>query len=370
MPEDAEVFARFTELRRLVIGTIGVGKRAWKNPPDGVLASLVALNRLEVLRLPWQLVVPKQMAALASCRGLRELHLNGELVAFDDALTAALLAIPNLRVLSLSLVPLGRADMDALCRLPLEELELWRCADLDAQAWARLCSLTSLRRLSLHELGRAEPGAQAPGKVTWRPNGDDLRRLCDLPRLTGLAFDRCELRDEDLLALPDRLTELTLAGYELGPEGVRALRRFGALRRLDLIMFVNDFGNLRTPPEAVRAASADALAEALGALRLATLHYAGEMNNTLARSIGLQSELTELRLQCYRVGSLVEVARAPLLRHLAIGEFAAAPSLRVEDLAPLTGCRRLRRVELSVPGIEAVAVRSLLGEGITVEVIR
>lgn len=383
-PDDVAAIARLPELRRLSLRELDVRigpirthghHPGWQRPTADLLAPLTDLPRLEVLELPGTLAVtPAVLAPLARCALLRHLGIGGLQLVVDDALVAALRAIPRLHSLHLTLVRVDAEAMARLATLPLTDLELWTVPGFDAAAWRELCRMRSLRRLSAMEFGRIEYDSDRNGNRLWRPGPDDLRRLADLPALQALELYGCDLRDEDVLALPDTLVGLVVHGHALSPDGLSDLRRFGRLRTLDIT--TRTASALRRD-HAGELADAEAIAAALGALRLHTLRYrVGPFAPGLRAAVADQPDLRELAVFTSRFDGLDELARAPSLQRIELAEIVIPSGFTPELLAPLRDCRSLRQVVLHTnehrgrPGLEAAAVRTVVGEQVDVQVHR
>src|SRR5262249_55575103 len=117
--------------------------------------------------------------------------------------------------------------------------------------------------------------------------------------------------------------------------------------------------------------SAASLAQALGALRLETLHLAGVVTPALVDAIAAQPELANLVLVLPGFAG-----KGPQLERVADSQTATAPAAaehgsfptRSTDFAPLRRCPRLQRVVLSdFDPFDAVSVKIVLGDHIAVE---
>ena len=379
-PAHMDVFRRFRALRKLVlipldmhIGPINTRTKlaVWSNPPGDVLAPIAELPALESLQLASSIAMPAAvLAPLARSASLRELHLAGDGVVVDDAFVKALAAIPSLRSLRFDLVRLDAAAIDRLARLPLTSLRIDRPLDFDAAAWRRLCEMPSLDTLALSELGRTFHW-QGKELSFWMPAPEDLQALTTLQKLRRLELFACNCRDEHLAALPTSLSELSLHNLELTPDGLRQLRRLAALRRLDVGTRRYDLRPFVAAPQELRRACADAIAEAIDALRLTELRFHGDLTDELQRAIAAQPDLVELHVTNNRIGALDMLASAPALRRIKLCELSSPGLVTLDTLAALRGCKKLDTLELYVlRGPDEADVRKLFGDRVAVTMRR
>ncbi|HEX6812434.1 MAG TPA: hypothetical protein VF384_12470 [Planctomycetota bacterium] len=384
-PDDARVFTRLRSLRRLAVrpldvhvGPINTRKKlpVWDDPPAAVFEPIAKLPALESLQIYGIATPPSVFARLAGCATLRELELTGEHVVVDDAFVQALAAIPALRSLRLDLVQLDAAAVERLARLKLISLHLSRPIGFDADAWSRLCRWPTLETLSLHDLGRSFPW-RGKDHVFFMPAPEDMQALGQLTKLRRLDLRACAFRDEHLAALPESLQDLGLHSLELTPEGLRGLKRFGALRRLDVSTRRYNLRVFAREPVELRRECARAIADAIHALRLVALSFTGELTPELQQAIVTQPELAELEfpsLGVIELDALAGLAEAPALRRLRLVDASIPTRLSTEVLAPLRRCRSLRRLELFVvdargePPFDDAAVRELLGPDVALHV--
>ncbi|MCR9246222.1 MAG: hypothetical protein NXI31_14420 [bacterium] len=341
-PDGLEALTRLTHLERLILVAADMkfaGMRLrrqkhpqWQNAPDRVLEPLSDLPALRTLRLPSSMKLrPAHLAALRDCPKLREVELVGEQVTLSPGFLDALAALPQLDTLRLDIVTIDTATITRLAELELRELVIGRCPGLDAEGFAAICALPTLESLGFRDLGRRQFGAN-DGRLLWKPEPADLHRLGDLPNLTRLDFFSCDLGEDELRALPTRITSLRLRGHELPPAALRHLDRFGQLRELEIATgrFRRSLFD-RTPP-AERQERRAAVASAIGKLRLTDLDYSGSIGPDLLTAIARQPDLTRLRLYSNSFEDLEPLATAPRLRHLELlengGDWLDAYALR------------------------------------------
>jgi hypothetical protein len=388
LPADAAVLARFGALRALTVSTANVriagvdtrGKaRIWSAPPADTLAPLAQLPALERLVLSSGIAVtPALLAPLARCARLRELELQGERVALDDALVTALRALPALRSLRLDLVPVDAAVVARLRSLPLTAVRLSRPIGFDEAAFAELLAWPELERLGFGDLGHTFGGKRNDDHAFWLPLPDQWERLASLPRLRELELHGCALTDAHLAALPATLTALSLQRTQLTPDGWQRLDRFTGLRHLEFspaLPLLAEQG--RHTSHADRAT--DAIARALGALRLSSLRVQSMPTPALCAAIAAQPALVEVELRAVRVGAADVVdalARAPALRRVTLCDHVLPTAFSAEQLAPLRDSRTLREVVLELCEfrgervLDEAAVRAALGERVALQVHR
>ena len=376
-PRHAGALKRFTALRRLELTPLEIwafGVRTgryhtgWNAPTAETLLPLSDLGHLESLLLGARIAAsPALLAPLARCGSLLDLELQGESVVLDEPFVDALAAIRSLSCLRLDLVTIDAAAAARLARLPIAALHVSRPRAMDGEAWRALCAAPKLESLTLGQLGRPDYIAQRAGAVHWRPEPGDLAAL---PRLRSLAFEACDLRDDDLDALPDSLEELRIAGHELSADGLRKLQRFGALRRLDVSTIRYTPGPFHTGTREELTAAADAVAAAIGKLRLVELAFVGELTPAMTAAIAAQVDLAALSLSCLGFDSLAELAELRALRRLRIGDWQRENRLTVDLLRPLRTSRSLRELELVGTTLDAAAVRAAVGDAIEVRLVQ
>jgi hypothetical protein len=348
-PADVALFERFRSLRKVDLipldvrfGPIETGRilPVWSAPPADLLTPLTRLPALECVRVTSRIVVsPALLAPLAASRSITELHFEGEHVRVDDAFVQALAAIPNLRALRFDLVRLDAAVIDRLRLLKLTSLELSRPNGFDATAWQALCATPSLEKVALEWLGRPDFFGGNGKQPYWMPQPEDLRALGKLSKLRRVELHRSMVTDEHLESLPTSLTDLALDGHELTPDGFRSLKRFTDLRSLRVATRRYNLTVFATEPADLRRASADALADAIGALRLRSLNFEGEFSDELARAVAAQPDLADVYITTSHLGDLSPLANAPALRRLRVDLTSPGPTL--DSLAPLRHCRHL-----------------------------
>lgn len=368
-PRDLPVIARFERLRRLSlwaesVHVAGIDTRKrhpmWSEPPVDLLAPVAALRHLEWLAFPRaMLVTPALLAPLAGHPSLQELTLVGSGVKIDETLAAALAAIPRLRRLHLHFVDLDGATLTHLARLPLVSLRLEFCAGLDANGWQSLLTMRDLESLSFKDWAwdvrdkalRSDLQNGTATEPVWRPTAEDVRRLASLPKLLSLEVLGCGLDDEQLAALPDRLTELRLIGSKLTPDGIGGMRQFLALRELtfDTKPGGNTIADLFAPDA---EPPADAFAAALSSLRLQSLDYRGALSPDLAKAIAAQTDLRDLRI---RSKAPADDTAATLFGGLRLRRLAWHAPVTAELLEALAAQRDLRELELHAGEIGDIA---------------
>ena len=293
---DYVLLERLTSLRRLLTiasNTELFGVRlkskhsSWRKAPDDVLQPLASLPALEILRFPSALHLrPEHLRPLRDCPQLRELEFVGEHVEVNEAFVAELRQLPQLRTLRFDIVRLGAQAVRLLATLPLTELEISRCPGFDAAGFCDVCGMSRLRKLSLSDLGRDEFGRNAGARL-WMPSASELQRLRQLTNLQELSLLSCAVTTAHLSALPTTITSLALRGHQLETPGFEALKRFGALRHLDVSMYhysLQLLGRSHATNE-----QADTFARALGSLRLTSLRYYGSVTEPLLQQAALQT---------------------------------------------------------------------------------
>jgi hypothetical protein len=376
-PQHVGVLERFAGLRRLELTPLEIwmfGVRTgrydagWRAPTAETLAPLADLKHLESLLLGSRIgASPALLAPLARSGSLHELELQGESVVLDEPFVEALAAIHGLTSLRLDLVAIDAAAAARLARLPIAALHVSRPRAFDGDAWQALCAAPKLESLSLGELGRADLLAQRAGAVHWRPEAADLAAL---PRLRCLSFDGCDLRDDELDALPDSLEELRIQGHELSADGLRKLQRLGALRKLDVNTMRRPPGVFYNATREERVATADAVAAAIGKLRLQELTYFGELTPAMAAAVAEQVDLTSLSLSCPNIESVEPFVPLRKLQRLRLGDWQRPSRITVELLQPLRACRSLRELELVDTSLDVAAVRAAVGDAVVVRQVQ
>jgi hypothetical protein len=247
-----------------------------------------------------------------------------------------------------------------------------RRADFDASAPGAVFTFlrTTARQLWLRNCrGTLTPRELAEADAVWDARCQD-----------GTGDDHaCALTADHLRQLPEDLTHLQVRGHDLTPGGLEALRRFAALRTLEIDtrrFSTNLFA--RESPD-LSAACSDAVATALGSLCLTKLVYRGAVSLALLEAIAGQPEIAEVELHVdprELEGTLGEVTRAPKLRRLALLDWNVPSGITPELLAPLRASRTLRVLELrtceerGTPGLDAAAVRRARGDAIEVRLHR
>ncbi|MCB9879807.1 MAG: hypothetical protein H6835_19625 [Planctomycetes bacterium] len=368
---------RFAGLRRLVLapailGNAGRGNAAqvrdwWSQPRPRLLQPLARLEHLEELDFAFPVVVNAPvLQPLAGHPALRSMSLVGSRTPVDDEVLAALAAIPRLRALHLTSFPLDAAAMRRLAKLPLECLDLSSCEGFDDDSWQALLSMRSLRELRFAQWGRKPLGAPADRVPFWRPDAGQLRHLTTLPNLTTLHLQGCDLRDDEVAALPESLTELQLRGHELTVVGFAHLQQLRHLRTLDLDSHRQRriFGDLFVAEDAAEVAGA--IAAALQHLSLERLEYWGEVTPALIEAVSGQRRLTRLRLTGRNVVTLAGLETLPLLDTLILAELSATGDLTIDTLRPLAAAPALRQLEVHVAEIDEAAVKALFGSHVQV----
>jgi Leucine Rich repeats (2 copies) len=375
-PRDLSAVRRLRSLRRLVvqfefvhIGPIRTNQvhRLWREPPENLLEVIDALPQLECLWLTWKLALsPTLLSPLAKHQNLRELSIAGEEFDLDQAIVDALRAIPNLRSLHILGARLDTAAARRLQALPLTALEVSQCPGFDAAAFAELMGPSRLERLAFRGLGATPLGIQ--DSAATRPGVFDLQGLRKLTNLRALSFESCDLRDDDLLALPDTVHELRLLAHELTAAGLAHLQRFGALRKLELgiarkhVTFV-----ARESAEEQRAA-ADAVAAAIAKLRLRDLSLFGPLSPSLMKALAEQPDLEVLVLSSNRISDLTGLAQLPGLRSLTLSENGSPGDLTLDALRPLGASPGLRTLRIHAFDLDASAVKGLFPKHVSITV--
>ncbi|MCA8973374.1 MAG: hypothetical protein KDC98_01565 [Planctomycetes bacterium] len=374
---DLKLLPRLRALRRLqiVVPSSGTGGKLaqllvdWKRLPDDTLAPLADLPALECLGLPSPLHLRADLLTpLQRCPRLCRLDLVGENVVIGDDLVAAMAALPGLRALALDIVTLDGKAMRRLATLPLTELEIRRCPAFDAEAFEALCSMRSLESLVLQDLGRRDfYGGDGKG-LLWRATAADLEKLARLPQLRTLRLQSCAIGTEELQALPTGLHELQLRATDLDADGYRELRRFGELRHLDISTAKHSHFLGMSESLAQQSAKADALAEALGTMRLRSLSFDGYATAALLEQLALQPDLARLELRLYERLSLEPLAGMRQLREFELFQNRIPSTLTLDDLEPLRTCTGLRQLTLRLCNseLEAKAIEKLLGHDVEV----
>ncbi|MFN7591386.1 MAG: hypothetical protein ACK5UQ_23155 [Planctomycetota bacterium] len=379
-PRELPAIERFEALRALRLvaqeGTLFGLKtgyhRSWTDAPAGLLQPLAKLKMLEVLGLPSRLLATQDvLGPLADHPTLHTVDLTGAWPERPKRPILPLGRLPQLRAISLDLMPIDAATLREVAKLPLTSFELKHCRGLDADGWQALCTMRTLQRLSFSDWSwNVQPGRKVdpPG---WRPTPNDLQRLHELPALRTLELMHCSVDAAQLEALPDTLTSLHLFGTRLGADGIDGLRRFGALRELRIdtrkrsSLIASVFDDDPVP-------EADAFALALATLRLRSLHYYGALVPAVATAIGSQPDLRELTIDSKvlapePLAMLLATARLETLR---LRRTLASNRTKHQDLSPaLAGQHGLRTLELCVhrdddlatltqlPSLEHVALR-------------
>ena len=365
-PQEVVSLRRFRGLRELWIqtgatpGVLGAAA-VWKNAPADSLAPLAELAHLEALHLPRELTSALLLQPLQRCEALRELDVH-QGIARDAQLFEVLAALPHLGTLRLNGVTLAAEDLERLQPRALGELLLNGCAGLDTAGFARVCAMPSLRRLGIRALRGSDPSVAAQ----WQPAGE-LPALRGLPHLQRLELDDFELRDSDLEALPDTLTELELTSYRgLSPSGLAQLRRLGGLQRLSIYSRASQ---VRDPDAATRAANvahADAVAGVVGSLRLTHAVCGPLASEALFDALGGQPDLIELEVMPADARLVRRLGASRSLRQLQMSFVA---DLSLDDLRPLAAVRSLRKLQLFECGeVSEVDVRALFGAEVEVRV--
>ncbi|MBL8754974.1 MAG: hypothetical protein JNK15_16840 [Planctomycetes bacterium] len=400
-PRDLQVVTRFARLRGLRLwpkpNFVGMGSldSMWNNPPAELLQPLCQLPNLEVLGLPDELTItPALLAPLAGHPRLRELRLVRDRFTIDEGFVAALARIPKLESLHLSFVPLNPDAMRLLATVPLRSIAFEHCPGLDAGGWQGLVAMQHLRRISFREWDWNVVAGQIKTPPGWHPAADDLQQLQRLPHLHCLELRRCNVGDEQLAALPDRLTTLRLTGSKLTAEGIGALRRLLALRTLEFDA-KSSSSVLASRFEPDRDDLADAFAAALAPLRLQSLDYRGALTADVAAAIGAQRhlrelavaskvpagphttamfrrlglrqllwhapldaavltaiaaqpELVDLELRADTITDLEALSPAPKLERLTLTQMTIGNGIPADVLTPLARCASLREITVNV----------------------
>ena len=363
-PRELPAIERFEGLRALRLvpqeGTLFGLKtgyhRSWTDSPAGLLQPLAKLKKLEVLGLPSRLLATQDvLGPLADHPTLHTVELTGAWPERPKRPILPLGRLPQLRAVSLDLMPIDAATLREVAKLPLTSFELNYCRGLDADGWQALCTMRTLQRLSFSDWSwNVVPGRKVdpPG---WRPTPNDLQRLQALPDLRMLELLHCSVDAAQLEALPDTLTSLHLFGTNLGTSGMGTsgldgLRRFGALRELKI--------DTRKPSNLIASVfdddpvpEAEAFARALATLRLRSLHYYGALVPAVATAIGAQPDLRELTIDSKvlapePLAMLLATARLETLR---LRRTLASNRTKHQDLSPaLAGQQGLRTLELCV----------------------
>ncbi|MFT4513764.1 MAG: hypothetical protein ACI89X_003820 [Planctomycetota bacterium] len=374
--EDLRLLERFRSLRRLQIGALNVKiagyefiskHTLWPNAPAEVFAPLASLPALESLTLPMHVkLTGKHLTPLRTCASLRELSVMGGHIPLTEEFVAALDQLPHLRSLQLDLVPCDAAVVRTLRKLGLEGLSLSRCQGFEGEAFAELCAMSTLRRLTLHRFGTRQLGQEGKGNY-WMPSAADLSQLKSLESLQHMKFQSTSIGGDELKALPDDLLSLELWATELLPADYLELRRFASLQRLRVrtARQTFTFGSRDTIEQSESAANA--IADAIATLPLLELDFTGSVTQPLMRQLGVQPNLCKLRLSAHRIPFLDELATAPVLHALQLFQNSWPSQLSLDQLRALTKCQAL--AELEVGGQFAFSkqdVVTLFGERVTV----
>jgi hypothetical protein len=345
----------------------------WQTPPADLLEPLTDLPALAFLQIGARVAVsPVVLQPLARCGALRTLELHGE-QSLDAPFVGALRGVGALRELRFDLVRIDAAAVVRLRSLPLTSLHISRSPGFDAGAWRELCGWPTLERLSLSEFGRSFHW-QGAELAFWMPTPEQLQ---DLDRMTGLRhleLDGCDLHDEHLAMLPANLTGLGLRSLELTPDGFRSLRRFTALRELDVTADGYSQGLLGRAPTTRGTAATDAIAEAMPALPLLQLMFTGTATQGLLQALGAHRTLRTLYLQTSVVPPIEALVQAPALGNLTLCDLHMPSTLTPDDLQPLRRSGSLRSLALHVFGkgdhLDPTVLRDALGNRIEAHVVR
>lgn len=377
--EDLCLLERFRSLRRLQVVALNLSiagiklkskHKSWANAPADVFAPLASLPALESLTLPMRVTLSaKHLAPLRACASLRELSVMGGQIPLTEEFIVALDQLPHLSSLLLNSVPCDVAVVRSLRRLGLESLHFTRCLGFEAEAFAELCAMSTLRRLALHCFGTRQFGQEAKGKY-WMPSAADLSQLKALERLQHLEFHSTLIGGDELKALPDGLLSLVLWGTELLPADYLELRRFASLQRLKVRTARHTFlvfAPRDTPAQ--RESAANAIADAIATLPLGEFEFDGSLTRPLVRQLGVQPGLRKLLVDAMRIPSLHELATAPVLRTVQLFESGVPAQMSLDRLRPLTKCQAL--TELEVGGSLTFSqedLAALFGEAVAVTV--
>lgn len=257
--------------------------------------------------------------------------------------------------------------MRRLAALPLEELQIERCAGLDAAAFAAMCDIPTLRRLTLGALGRPRLLHPESSEPYWRTTPSDFKKLERLKVLEELVLLRCAIGIEELRALPPTLTGLKLWGHDLANADFLELRRLGSLRWLELTTYPfrpGLLGQLHT--DAASTGGSDALAEALASLRLQSLRLSGALTESLVQQLATQPDIAQLHINSSRLPAIDALATMPRLADFSLAISAVPAGVGLADLRPLATCKTLRRLELRLPNttIERAQLAEVFGKDV------
>ncbi len=325
---------------------------------DGVLRTVGALPALDALLVR----VPPSgrgfddhdlVTVLAGTR-LRELSLSG--VSVEDDGLAALAGQVTLRRLELEgLVGFTGRGLRHVARLPhLEQLSLRACESLDDDGLLELAPARSLRRLSVPDVARSEGLA-----LRW------LAQRRGLGALEQLELGGARLAEEGLDALPElpRLSDLTLAGANLGDRAAELAGGVAGLRRLSLhgrgvtgrgLARWRGLERLDLGGADDSLAIMDVLRRSPGLVTL-TLHRVAAHLALLRAIVGLE-RLESLALEA---SPDVQVRYAGLGRATRLERLRLTGSVDDDDVRGILRGRALRELDLCTGRLSSDGIRSL-----------
>lgn len=367
-PAELRALLRFPRLRRLQLlpdPALPDPNRvaAWSSPEVArdheALTALASLGELEVLDLPFDFALhPRHLPPLRRLARLHALALAGGDVA-RSALGEAIVALPALRDLRLVATPIDASFFAALGARSPRRLALHACPGFDDAAWAALGRLTALRRLEVTCQNGGGVRAANEQRRLGTLDESAFAAFAALPELRELLLDESQFDDRMLLRLPAALELLDLGQRPMDALAADALRRLGNLRDLT-------FGcGLEAAPAA----------DLIGVLSLRRLDYRGrDLEPRLLRAIAAQPDLVELSLRIHGPDvDLSPLQMAPRLELLEVHAWSAGgfggprEGPELQQFAPLSGCRALRRLRLVDCGLSGVD--ELLQHRVTIEAV-
>jgi Leucine-rich repeat (LRR) protein len=184
---------------------------------DTGLENIAKLSKLKLLALDGIKVGDPGLAQLGQCTMLAELYLGDTQVS--DATLSQLTTLRDLKKLRLSQTSVTGSGIAQLSGLPIEELDVSVCANIDDVASTAIGKLTSLKRLNM-----------------WSTSITDaaVKHLGQLTRLQWLNLDNTQITDAGLPLLKG-LTEvgfLHLGSTQVSDAGLPSLTALSSLKQL------------------------------------------------------------------------------------------------------------------------------------------